>query len=182
MGANLMPTILRRLPFFADATTLRIPDGPAINISHDQIVVWVSLGSSALPDVPTGSQQFPALLDLGFNGSFLLREDHINQWLKLKLDEMSFPFLRAVKIGGESVPTFEASVWLHANVPGFRDQLDSRPAFRLELAGGVIICPTSMSRFHLPLLGVSALRKNRLRMLVNGEKRHISLRSPLPKD
>jgi hypothetical protein len=44
---------------------------------------------------------------------------------------------------------------------------------------GIAVFPADMTRFHLPLIGLSALRKNRLRLLVNGEKRYVTLRAPL---
>lgn len=173
-----MPTILRRLPFYPDKTTLRIPDGPAIEVNGDQIVVWLSIAPVGETAPPASARRIPPLLDLGFNGSFLLREDHLNEWLKLKLDEKKFRLLRTVKVDGEIVPTFEAEAWLHANVAGFRDQMDASLPARIELIGGMMVCPTLMSRFHLPLLGLSALRRNRLRLLVNGEKRYVTLRAP----
>jgi hypothetical protein len=74
-----MPTILRRLPFYHDSSTLRIPNGPAVEIKHHQIIVW---------------------------------------------------------------------------------------------------CPLAIQQLRLPLLGMSALRRNRLRLLVNGEKKQVSLRAP----
>lgn len=173
-----MPTILRRLPFYENATTLRIPGGPAISIRHDQLVLWVSISPVNRAAWPGSSQRFPALLDFGFNGSLLLREDHLDQWVKGQIDEKNFPLLGAVTVDGQNVPAFEADLWLYSNIPGFRDQIADTPPIRLELVGGMILCPASISRFHLPLLGVSALRKNRLRLLVNGEKRYISLRTP----
>ena len=177
-----MPTIPRRLPFYADATTLRIPSGPAIKIMHDQIVVWLSVAPTAQPQLPASARRFPALIDLGFNGSFLLREDHVSQWAGVEFDEEKFPFLGTYQAYGHDIASFVGDVWLHANVPGFRDQVaDTRP-FCLEMIKGISVCPASMSQIRLPLIGLQALRKNRLRLLVNGEKRYMSLRAPLQKE
>jgi hypothetical protein len=177
-----MPNILRRLPFYAEATTLRIPNGPAIQIQHDQIAVWVSIGRVAQTGSPTASQRFPALIDLGFNGSFLLREDHVNQWAKIQLGEENFPFLDSYRAYGDDIAIFAGDVWLYPNIPGFRDQFAITLPLRLDLIKGIAVAPASMTQFRLPLLGVSALRKNRLRLLVNGEKRYISLRTPFRQD
>jgi hypothetical protein len=175
---RFMPTTLRRLPFFPDATSLRIPGGPATSIQHDRIVICASLAPVNQATWAGSNRKFPVLLDLGFNGSLLLREDHLDLWVNDRLEEGNFPFLRVMSVDGEHAPAIEAALWLHPNLPGFRDQFLDTPPFRIELPGGMIVCPASMSRFQLPLLGVSALRKNRLRLLVNGEKRYISLRAP----
>jgi hypothetical protein len=174
-----MPTILRRLPFYPDKTSVRIPDGPAIEIMRDQIVVWVSILPSTQTEWPASAQRFPALLDLGYNGFFLLREDHVVQWAKVSLDEETFPFLGTFNAYGHDIAAFQGDIWLHPNVAGFRDQIGDAPPLRLDMIGGIVVAPASAQRFRLPLLGLSALRKNRLRLLVNGEKKHISLRTAL---
>src|ERR1017187_6434633 len=97
-----MLTIFRRLPFYADATTLRIPDGPAVQIQHDQIVVWVSIAPALHAKSPASCQRFPALFGLRFNGSFLMREDHVSQWAKVRFDEGSFTFLGSYRAYGRS--------------------------------------------------------------------------------
>ena len=71
------------------------------------------------------------------------------------------------------------NLWLHTQTwPGFRDQFSDQPPHRLVLESGIAVCPIHMTRYRLPLLGLAALRKNRLRLLVNGEKKHVSLRTP----
>ena len=172
-----MPTILHRLPFYADNTTLRIPNGPAIEIVHDQIVIWVSIVRTAQAVPSQLEHRFPAVLDLGFNGSFLLREDHLDHWAHVRPDEENFPLTRFIRVHGENVPVFDADIWLHPSVPRFRDQLADVPPVRLEMTGGFVVVPPDMHQIRLPLLGLSALRKNRLRLVVNGAKKHISLRS-----
>ena len=177
MAAN-MPSIVRRLPFYANTTTLRIPDGPAVEIFHDQIVVWASIARGGESELPASSQRFPALIDLGYNGFFLLREDHLSQWLRTQFEEEKFPFLGSYQKYGEAIATFAGSVWLHPNVPGFRDQIGPDPPFRLD-KGEIAVCSASATRFRLPLIGMGVLRKNNLRLLVNGEKKYITLRAPL---
>lgn len=129
-----MPTILRRLPFYDDATTLRIPGGPALEIPHDQIVVWVSIAPANQAAWMGSTQRFPAPLDIGFNASFLVRDDHLGQRVKGQLDEKNFPLLRAMTVDGQNVPAFEADLWLYPNVAGFRDQITDAPPLRVELS------------------------------------------------
>jgi hypothetical protein len=166
------------MPFYSDATTLRIPNGPAIEVKHDQVVIWVSISPVGQVELPASSQRFPAVVDIGFNGSFLMREDHLEQWVQMQLDEERYPFLGTFKAYGHDVAAFIGNVWMHPNVPGFRDQIADTPPLRLEVSGGIAVCSGAMSQCRLPLLGMSALRKNRLSLLVNGEKKQISLRAP----
>jgi hypothetical protein len=175
---HAMPTILRRLPFYQEATTLRIPSGPAIEIKHHQIIAWVSITSTARDGLNDADARFPALIDPGFNGYFLLRQDHLSDWARIKLTEDDFPILGRLTVHGREIPRFDAEVWLHANVPGFRDQFLDVPPGRLELDAGIAVCERDMRQIRLPLLGLSALRRNRLRLHINGEKKHVSLWSP----
>ncbi len=173
-----MPTILRRLPFFVDGTSVRIPDGPAVAIKHHQIVIWVGLGPVGDPVPPDEINRFPALLDTGFNGNFLLREDHLLEWAKTTIPESNYNLIGTTIIHGELVPMFEADLWIFGNVPGFRDQVAEVPIFRMEFNGGIALCPSHMTRLRLPLLGLVALRKNRLRLMLNAERKHLSMRGP----
>ncbi len=47
----------------------------------------------------------------------------------------------------------------------------------LELFPGVGMCPPDVGRPRLPLLGMRALMRNKLRLLLNGDRRNISLRA-----
>ena len=101
--------------------------------------------------------RFPTLLDTGFNGNFLLREDHLLQWTKTTISESNYNLIGTTIIHGELVPTFDADLWIFGNVPGFRDQVTEVPVFRMEFNGGICLCPSHMTRLRLPLLGLVAL-------------------------
>ncbi|MSU79834.1 MAG: hypothetical protein EXS16_17320 [Gemmataceae bacterium] len=173
-----MPTILRRLPFFSDGASLRIPDGPAVAIKHHQIVIWVGLAPVGNPNPPRDMHRFPALLDTGFNGNFLLREDHLSDWAKTTLSESDYNMIGTTLIHGELALTFDADLWIFGNMPGFRDQVSDAPAFRMEFDSGIALCPAHMTRLRLPLLGLVALRKNGVRVMIDGKRKHVSMRGP----
>jgi hypothetical protein len=174
-----MASILRRLPFFDTATTLRIPNGPAIDIKHHQIIVWISITLAHLPELSLPCQRIPAVLDIGFNDYLLLREDHLSKWAQVSWQPEIIPPSGRLTVYGTDVPQFDADLWLHPNVPGFRDQFTTAPPFRLEIGTGMAVCPSSMTQLRLPLVGLSTLQRNRLRLFVNGEKKYISLRTAL---
>jgi hypothetical protein len=169
-----MSSILRRLPFFDDATSLQIPGGPVVSIKHDQIVAWVSVTLPGLTAPSMSEPRFPALLDTGFNDTFLLQEEHLMAWSGHSPGD--FHALAALSVYGTQAPLLDADVWLHRNEPGERDVLAPGSPFRLELEFGIAVCPRGMGRPRLPLLGVKALRENDLTMLLSTARRRLTVR------
>lgn len=167
------------MPFYEDSTSLRIPSGPAIVIKPMQIVVWVGIFPMGEPTPPDIQHRIPAVMDTGFNGAFLLREDHWYDWLRIPLDVDRFPYAGTLAVHGEKAPLFEGDVWLFSNVSGFRDQLQPIPTVRLETDGGIGLCSSDIHQLRLPLLGTSILYMVRLRLAVNGEHLTVNLRGPL---
>jgi hypothetical protein len=174
-----MPTIPRRLPFYDAPTSLRIPGGPAVAIKDHQIIVWVSVTPASDPQGGAAPMRLPPVVDLGFNGYFLMREDHVRHWARIDLEEINYPLVGTKQIQGEGVPMFDADLWVYPNLPCFRDQCSDQPPLRLVLEPGIAVCPMHMTRYRLPLIGLAALCKNRLRLLVNGQKKRVSLRTSL---
>src|SRR5205807_585504 len=71
----------------------------------------------------------------------------------------------------QTIPLREADVWIHPNVPGFRDQLANRAPFRLELPGGIAVWPAALpGARRLPLLGVAGLRRADLQVFLDCHK------------
>lgn len=171
-----MARILRNLPFFEDQRTVRIPEGPVVTLKHHQIMVWVSLTPSELATPPTPLPRFPAILDTGFNDTFLMQEAHLRSWAGLAPDDVTV--LDFITVSGRELPLLDADVWIHPNSPGHRDQISRGVPFRLELSTGIGLTPFSMSTPRLPLLGMLALRRAKLHLHVDFESCHISLHSP----
>ena len=71
--------VLRKLPFFDRVTTRPVPGG-AVSILPYQIVLSVSIASTAEEQLHPRALRFPAVLDTGFNKAFLLREEHLTKW------------------------------------------------------------------------------------------------------
>jgi hypothetical protein len=88
-----VPSILRRLPIFEQATTLSVPGGPVVSGKPFQVVCWVSLTAAGLPVCPPGARRFPVVLDTGFNDNFLIQEQQFVAWAGLSvqgLDAVGF--------------------------------------------------------------------------------------------
>jgi len=167
-----MPTIIDSLPYYDHESTVRIPAGPAIRILHRQIILWVSVTPAPVMNLPSDAKRFPAVFDVGFNDNFLLQENHLRDWAGV--DPGSLVATDRLKVYGISVPVREANVWIHANVAGFRDRLQSS-SFCLELNRGIAVCPDAVGHPRLPLLGLRALERSRVQVMLDTEQRTLSV-------
>lgn len=171
-----MAAILRRLPITDAPIKLALPGGTFIDSKNDQIVLWVSGTRPGLGELPKGAPRFPAVLDTGFNSSFLVGQKHLEDWAGLKVRDLTwFDYLVA---DGQPIPLRDAEVWLHPNRPRTLDPDAQAMPFRLEIATGIAVWPTAIpgSR-RLPLLGMRALRSAGLQCHIDGGKGLVTLTS-----
>jgi hypothetical protein len=168
-------TILRQLPFYEDQSSLRIHGGPAVTIRHHQIDLWVSLSRPGLPSLPPSARRFPAVLDPGFNDTFLIQERHFTDWAALALAE--YQALGFLSVHGRRVPLLDADLWLHPNRPGYRDQMASKAPFRVELGTGIGVCPLPLDSPRLPLLGLLGLRRADLQLFLDCRRCRVELKT-----
>jgi hypothetical protein len=172
-----VPTILRKLPFYEDQRTLRVPGGPAVTIKHHQIILWVSVTRPHAPGLPVNAGRFPAVLDTGFNDNFLLQEEHLVRWAGLAPQDL--PQVDFLAAAGQRIPLHDADVWLHPNRPGFRDQFSGAPPFCLELDSGIGVWPSGLpGARRLPLLRLRGLRRADLQLWIDCQKCQVWLRTP----
>jgi hypothetical protein len=155
---------------------LRVPGGPVVTIKHHQIIVWVSITEAGLPEFPPDARRLPAVLDTGFNDTFLIQEQHFTA--RAGLSPQDFEVLDFLSVYGRNVPLLDADVWLHRNQPGHRDWLSSQPPFRLELNSGIGVCPVLANAPRLPLLGILGLRRADLQCFIDCQGCRVSLRTP----
>ena len=110
-----MITVLRRLPFFETSTTALLGN-ERLTIKPYQIIVWVSITKAGLPEFPPNARRLPAVLDTGFNDTFLIQEQHFTAWAGLSPQD--FEVLEFLSVYGRNVPLLDADVWLHRNQRG----------------------------------------------------------------
>lgn len=169
-----MARILHRLPFFAQDGVVLVGN-ELVQVKAYEIVVWVSLASR--PVLAEGPPRaFPAILDTGHTHNFAILEEHLIRWTGLRPSML--PVLGSARHQGRRLPVHAAHLWLHPNQPGQRDQLAARPAYRLHIPRGIIIYPAGTRYPRLPLLGLRAIARNKLRLTVDGERLRVSLRTP----
>jgi hypothetical protein len=171
-----MSAILQKLPFYDRPSAVQVR-GQSISIHPDQLIVWVSLSEIGLPQLHPETPRMPAVLDTGCTHSFVIREQHLRDWAGIH--PQYFPRLKSTRVYGAAAPQLAANLWLHANRPGHSEVDASRPPFRLETQPGIAVVPESVGagRPRLPLIGLRALRWNRLLLTIDGDRRLVSLRT-----
>jgi len=169
-----LAAILHKLPITDRPVRLPLPDGRWIESKADQIIVWVSVVGPGLAELPTAARRFPAALDTGFNGTFLIGEHQLEQWAGLKVKELTWSGQLTAE--GHSLPLRDADVWIRPNEPHSLNPHPNRSACRLELPLGIVVWPAGIpgSR-RLPLIGLRALRQAGLQLHIDGRKGLVTL-------
>jgi len=167
-------TILRKVPILSEPSTLHLAAGAELVVKSDQLILWMSVTASGLADFPRGAPSFPVVLDTGFNHTFLIGEQQLEEWGGLRAPELTW--IDLLSADGQPIPLRDADVWMHPNRPQSRDPAPGAAPFRLELPEGIGVWPAAIpgSR-RLPLLGTRALRHAKLQADLNFRKGWFSL-------
>jgi hypothetical protein len=162
--------IIDRMPLGEGISEAWTPDGIAV-VKPFQIVVMVSLSIGEV--LEPGSRRFPAILDTGLNHNFAIRHEHLDRWTSLRL-----PTRKSVTIQKQETPLAAAYVWMHRNVAGTNSPSDFQP-LRLRLPEGIAVFPVNTPNpARLPILGLRALVRNNLTLIMNGKRREVKLKTP----
>ena len=162
--------LIDRQPLHEESSEVWTPDGLAL-VKPFQIVVMVSLSiGNALE--PTG-RRFPAILDTGLNHNFAIRREHLDRWAALRL-----PTRKTVTIQKQEIPLATANVWVYRNQPGTNTPSDL-PPIRLRTPEGIVIFPENIPNpARLPILGLRALVRSDLKLIIDGKRREVTLKTP----
>ena len=146
-----------------DGTPLTDPiSGRPVRVYHDQIVVWVSLAMPTMTALPPGFPVFPIVIDTGFNDAFRMQERQAEAWMTPAVISGLTPNAKYLRIGTEAISGRDAVLWLHPNIPGAQPDLSGLPVpLRLPL-GAILTPPGSAVTKEKPLLGLRAIRFNKL--------------------
>jgi hypothetical protein len=166
--------ILDRLPIANEHRLIDVRGEP-VKLRPYQIVIRVSILN--VQEWDPRAPNFPALLDTGNNLNFSIQTNHLTRWAGIH--PKSLTPLSVVREGERSPSLHSANIWIHRNESGTRDLRDAQP-YLLPLPEGIAIYPTDGSNYpRLPLLGLRAILKNNLKLVIDGKRKHVSLRSPL---
>jgi len=161
-----MRTIIDSSPLSGPAW-VQVKSGERIQIWPRQTIVWVSVTPPTFIALPTEWPRFPAVVDSGFNSTFLISELQLRAWAGIDLQRLPTPpddRTGHPTIRGRAVRMFEGAVWIHTNVSGTID-LDSRhEPFVLYATPGVIVSPPGKAFARLPLIGMKILEDNGLQL------------------
>ncbi len=164
--------ILDRLPFFEARSAVWAPDQLA-TVKPYQIIVTVSLTPRELMDPDPGLPRFPAILDTGHNHNFAISETHPRSWAHLTPAGSR----HQIRVQGRPVPLINAGLWLFPNEPR-HITASGRSPMRLALPEGIAVYPDDLpSPARLPIIGLRALATNELRLIVNGKRRLVTLKT-----
>ncbi len=175
----MVATIIRDMPFGEPRSYVEVC-GRSVPVLPFQPVVWVSIVSVGPVPFDPRTPRIPAIVDLGFNGTFAIREEQLREWAGL--DARGFPKLRRTVLRGAPADARVANLWLHPNVPHTRDA-SGRAPFRLELFKGIFVlrrpdhADERDHRPQLPLLGVYALHRASLQLVVDCGPCRMSIRT-----
>lgn len=167
--------ILNRLPYAAEPTTVTVHRGWPARVKPYQIITWVSLSGGGMLEWNPKTPRFPAVLDPGSNHNFSIGQGQLIQWAGIRPE-----LLRgqgAVRDRGERIPLHAAHLWLHANQPGTREVRQDREPYRLRVHEGIAIYPDDRAP-RLPILGLRAITRNGLQLMIDGDRRLVWLRTP----
>jgi len=184
-----MPPVIVDMPWPPDTgEDLVFPDGMPVTdptsgrpfrVRHDQIILWASLTPRTVVALPPGFPMFPVLLDTGFNDAFLMQQRQAEVWMTPSgIAQLPLSGSDLV-VGSARIPGREAILWLHPNVPGTREpDLNGTPV-RLGLPiGAALTPPGSAYAREKPLLGLLAVRFNRLVLRIDGGRERGGIDSP----
>jgi len=163
-----MTLIVARCPFFEEPTEVHSAGGPVV-VKRYQIVVWVSLSHAGQL-----SRRFPAVLDTGHSHNFSMKEEHLVIWAGWQA--RTLPTIGRARINKQPVILKEAKIAVYCNLLGSRDEIQAAPPHLLDVPEGIAI-HADQDPFapRLPLLGLRALVKNRLKLTIDGARLEASV-------
>jgi hypothetical protein len=171
-----VPAIIRNIPFFDRPTTVQVR-GRSVRVKPDQIVVWVSVSEMGLRQLHPDTPRLPAILDTGSNHNFVIRRSQLLEWAGIHPEYVGS--LGPTRLHGRRLPQLAANVWLHPNRPRVRDEFAEDAPFLLECQGGIVVIPEKhdQAELRLPVMGLRAVRRNNLRLSIDGRRRLVSIRT-----
>jgi hypothetical protein len=169
-----MSAILRQLPFREEADELAV-GLERIRIKPYQIIVWVSVTTRAVVELPPNTPRIPAILDTGHSDNFSIQDQHLTRWAGLEVTAL--PQVRRLRDRSRNIPVHAANLWIHRNVPGKRDEFTNEAPWLLPLKQGIAVYPGESQFPRLPLLGLRALVRNKLHLTMDPELCVVNLRT-----
>ena len=153
--------ILDRLPIFDEPALIHV-HGDVYQVWKNQAIIWVSFAETLVP--------FPAILDTGHSHNLSIARRHMELWGGSDAKQIGH-----AQIAGHLVPRYASDLFVHRNLSGTR-QLSGM--HRLKMDGGFAVVPDELPIApRLPLLGIQTIRANKLRLLIDGNRWQVTLKT-----
>lgn len=166
-----MATILKDLPYFGEHTSV-VAGAETLRVKPHQIMLWLSVTMAEQIEWDPRIPAFPALLDTGNNQNLSVTAAQLTRWAGIRPELL--PVLGTMREREQRILRRHANLWVHANVPGSTARQKQKPF--LLVVDGIAVYPDDQLRSPpLPLLGLKCITRNRLRMMLDGNRRRLSL-------
>jgi hypothetical protein len=154
--------ILDRLPYHDQPTALSF--GPwTIDVRGHQIIVWLSLRHLV----------FPAILDTGHSHNLTISSRHLTEWAGV--DDLES--IGEIEVNGRRMIQYRADLRLLRNQP--RTRRPRPETFSLNVDEGITVMPEETPGApRLPLLGLRPISRGGLKLVIDGKRREVTLRTP----
>ncbi len=153
--------ILDRLPIYEEPTLIEVR-GEAYQVWKNQAIVRMSLSEELPP--------FPAILDTGHSHNLSIARRHMERW-----GPRNLKLIGHAKIAGHLVPRYSSALFMCRNKPGKRAFAGT---YSLKMDGGIAVIADELPIApRLPLLGIQIILGNRLRLVINGDRRQVTLKT-----
>jgi hypothetical protein len=151
--------ILDRLPFGERPHMVSVSD-EKVDVYRNQIIVWISIRDILRP--------FPAILDTGHGHNLSIGRRQLERWTGGVVGRIGIS-----EVARKTVVQYAADVQIHGNVPGKAELRGT--SYPLEMPQGISVLEENAPR--LPLIGLRTLGSNKLRLLIDGDRRHVTLKT-----
>ena len=152
--------ILDRLPI-SDRPQFISVGGGAVQVHRNQIIAWISIN-----DV---QQPFPAILDTGHGHNLSIAAGQLSRWSGATLSRVG-----ELEVDGVRVVQYAAEVRVHRNVRGKAGL--SGESYPLEMPQGISVMRDEDAP-RLPLIGLRTIVANKLRLIIDGNRQNVTLKS-----
>jgi hypothetical protein len=140
-----------KFPIPEQSTTADSPTGPVL-VRPYQVVVPIGLWAG-----DQLSPRFPAILDTGHSHNLSIRREQFREWVKADLKQTGF-----IRVNNQVVPLAQADLDLEGT--------------RIRCPEGIAVYPDSHpSAPRLPLLGLRAIVRNGLTVIIDGLRRQVTI-------
>jgi hypothetical protein len=123
---------------------------------------------------PTDAPRFPAILDTGFNESFLIHRSHLIDWAGVQEQNLPVADDRKVRVYEQAVVPRDASLWLYYNLAFTQSDVSTEPPVQIEVDAGILISAAA-NKPRLPLIGMRAIESAGLEVVIDGRRQTVCI-------